>query len=950
MKNKKGFTLIELLAVVVILAAIALIVTPIVIGSIKESKERLYDTQIESIKSSAKSYMIDLDLEDNATITLTLSDLKKAGYVKKDIKNPKTGKYFNDCLLVSVKRIENIYEYDVIDNTDEQCDISEELVMILLGSTEEVTTKNKEYIEPGVIVKTINGQELDSSKVKVEINQYKDNSYQQKITGSYSDIKSLIDTSDYYEYEIKYIYEDSIGSVSKTRKVIVRDANNLQCIILTNGIKNNYGWVTDNRIAKIISINSNKKVEYSISTTGEKNYSNNQTIEIENDGNVKVYGYIKDDEGNESACTSNIKFEIGEPSCNINLTGTQLSSGWYTSNVVATLETKLISPLISQGMNQIDNVEYNEKTNLEISESGEIYGYIRDMALKSARCNQSINIDKTTSVGVTIDGVIENTTNVYTSGTLTNKNVTLNSTVNPVTTVSGYSYQWYKDDNKISSATTPSYTAEESGIYKLVVTTGSGIIGTSNEIDVEIDKIAPVVNYSLSGGLYSEQQTILVTSSDENYAYMDIVVTKNSVRVYEESNITSETKNITLTGDGRWYIFTKAYDKAGNKQSQEPENTSGWYYQAYNIDSTLATANLTAKDVSGKIKESGVVSNSWLNVSITGTTGYALYYCIDSDNTCTPTTKYTGTFRYSTEGIHYIRYKASKQVGNTLKESEVYSYQANIKLIIPKCSISITGTKGSNDWYTGNLKATMTKVGNGSYGMRNLTLKQSWIRNITEFTNVSALKEAQTIQGFVYAYPNNTERGANCTSEAFKYDNTPPINVTLTVSKKTEKDKYICGGNQSGYIFCDYDKIVGYTLTANASDPESEIWAYHFYVNGKLVSSSSSNTYIDTENNNKSAKYEVRVYNRAGLYTSSTVSESCKATNDKCNRNVSDGVIADSSETGSYYIYTCDTEKTWCQNDDLSGGCSSTCGPSEYTYPGVCVNKNNGSVRKDNCV
>ena len=244
----------------------------------------------------------------------------------------------------------------------------------------------------------------------------------------------------------------------------------------------------------------------------------------------------------------------------------------------------------------------------------------------------------------------------------------------------------------------------------------------------------------------------------------------------------------------------------------------------------------------------------------------------------------------------------------------------------------------------------MTKVGNGSYGMRNLTLKQSWIRNITEFTNVSALKEAQTIQGFVYAYPNNTERGANCTSEAFKYDNTPPINVTLTVSKKTEKDKYICGGNQSGYIFCDYDKIVGYTLTANASDPESEIWAYHFYVNGKLVSSSSSNTYIDTENNNKSAKYEVRVYNRAGLYTSSTVSESCKATNDKCNRNVSDGVIADSSETGSYYIYTCDTEKTWCQNDDLSGGCSSTCGPSEYTYPGVCVSKNNGSVRKDNCV
>ena len=39
MKNKKGFTLIELLAVIVILAIIALIATPIVLGIINDSKE-----------------------------------------------------------------------------------------------------------------------------------------------------------------------------------------------------------------------------------------------------------------------------------------------------------------------------------------------------------------------------------------------------------------------------------------------------------------------------------------------------------------------------------------------------------------------------------------------------------------------------------------------------------------------------------------------------------------------------------------------------------------------------------------------------------------------------------------------------------------------------------------------------------------------------------------------
>ena len=39
MRNKKGFTLIELLAVIVILAIIALIATPIVLGIIEDSRE-----------------------------------------------------------------------------------------------------------------------------------------------------------------------------------------------------------------------------------------------------------------------------------------------------------------------------------------------------------------------------------------------------------------------------------------------------------------------------------------------------------------------------------------------------------------------------------------------------------------------------------------------------------------------------------------------------------------------------------------------------------------------------------------------------------------------------------------------------------------------------------------------------------------------------------------------
>ena len=51
MRNKKGFTLIELLAVIVILAIIALIATPVVLGIIEDSRQ--------SAKINSAQFMID---------------------------------------------------------------------------------------------------------------------------------------------------------------------------------------------------------------------------------------------------------------------------------------------------------------------------------------------------------------------------------------------------------------------------------------------------------------------------------------------------------------------------------------------------------------------------------------------------------------------------------------------------------------------------------------------------------------------------------------------------------------------------------------------------------------------------------------------------------------------------------------------------------------------------
>ena len=59
MKNKNGFTLVELLAVIVILSLLALLTSTAVTKLVKDSKEDLYQTQIELIKASAEAWGAD---------------------------------------------------------------------------------------------------------------------------------------------------------------------------------------------------------------------------------------------------------------------------------------------------------------------------------------------------------------------------------------------------------------------------------------------------------------------------------------------------------------------------------------------------------------------------------------------------------------------------------------------------------------------------------------------------------------------------------------------------------------------------------------------------------------------------------------------------------------------------------------------------------------------------
>ncbi|MDD3187228.1 MAG: prepilin-type N-terminal cleavage/methylation domain-containing protein [Bacilli bacterium] len=76
---KKGFTLIELLAVIVILAIIAVITTPIILNVIEDSKEKAFDIEASNIEKAAEYYLTDdfkiADLNDYEEYYIKVSDL-----------------------------------------------------------------------------------------------------------------------------------------------------------------------------------------------------------------------------------------------------------------------------------------------------------------------------------------------------------------------------------------------------------------------------------------------------------------------------------------------------------------------------------------------------------------------------------------------------------------------------------------------------------------------------------------------------------------------------------------------------------------------------------------------------------------------------------------------------------------------------------------------------------
>lgn len=116
---KKGFTLVELIGVIIVLGVLGLIAVVSVSGTLKDSKEKLCESQLDSFVEAAKTFMSAnihrLPVEE-APSTVTLRELKDEGLIEDDVKNPKTEELFSDDIVITVTKSGKSFKYEIDTN------------------------------------------------------------------------------------------------------------------------------------------------------------------------------------------------------------------------------------------------------------------------------------------------------------------------------------------------------------------------------------------------------------------------------------------------------------------------------------------------------------------------------------------------------------------------------------------------------------------------------------------------------------------------------------------------------------------------------------------------------------------------------------------------------------------------------------------------------------------
>lgn len=344
MKQKKGFTLAELIGVIIILAIIALLLTPMVDKAIKEFRIDAYNKQIVTICASFENWKGDnlslLPQEEGDKTTITLDTLKKGGFVEPDLKNPSNGKLFPNDMLIEITKKGKDYTCHVLEDSGENDDDFQidKPIIALKGSSTIIVEVNTPYEEPGVLAKTASGEEISSEKI--EIRYYHNGEEVEEIDTSILDAK----------YKAVYKVEDRKYSVQLERTILVKDT--IAPIITVDGhtsdfteilLKSDFvgtDWITLEELQALGYEPNSKQVESKIQYGyQEATYTTENVFTDGNEENygpwykhVYKYGYVY---ANNSSFAD---FTIADTQAKAGTVWSKSVSGWHITNIAVDID------------------------------------------------------------------------------------------------------------------------------------------------------------------------------------------------------------------------------------------------------------------------------------------------------------------------------------------------------------------------------------------------------------------------------------------------------------------------------------------------------------------------------------------------------------------------------------------------------------------------------------
>ncbi len=704
--KKKGFTLIELLAVIVILAIIALIATPTILGVIEKAKKGSFKNSVYGLIDSANLYVTE-HLE-SSSLTFTCDgkscssktgeklsfkgSVPKSGNIIVDSKQKVSVETITDGTYCATGTLENLAVEKGCNNLDTTAPVIDENGVVLTSTTNSITVRITENFakdsESGIkeYQVTVNGE----TKILKEIG-----------TLTFTGLKKETE----YSVEINVFNNKNLNN-KLIKKIVTKNFDN-PSITLTNTPTTAVDGYLKSQVAKITYNGTNiSSPKYFVKTTREGTSSLAVTATC-GTGTTP------------STCT------------NVTSTKTLTANTWYqvSGNV---------------------NVTYNKAA----SATGTVYAITYDGTNYSGASTATISKIDTTSPTVTLGTVTSKTNSLVVNYTLADSESGVNTPTCKYGTTSG-TY------DKTGKATTTSCTM--SGLtkgttyyYQVCVSDKVGNTptcktGSSDSASMTNPSIALTNTPTTAVNGYLKSQVAKITYNGTNISSpkyfvkttregtSSLAVTATCGTGTTPSTCTNVTSTKTLTAN-TWYQVSGNVNVTYNKAASATGTVYAITYDGTNY-SGASTATISKIDTTSPTVTLGTVTSKTNSLVVN-------YTLADSESGVnTPTCKYGTTSGSYTTNATSVSTTGCSITG--LKTNTTYYYQVCVsnKVGISTCKTgstksstmtnpSITLTNTPTTAVNGYLKSQVAKV---TYNSSNITSPQYFVKTTREGTSSLAV-------------------------------------------------------------------------------------------------------------------------------------------------------------------------------------------------------------------